>query len=204
MLKRVVLLKAVLFFTISAIAQDKDDLIIRTEIGILDLSETGSFGLFLHVEPKLRSSENTVIGLRLGVTLNSETIENTNSTLFSINDDSDNGVISVVPTFDYYWNEHKLRPSIGMGVGAYLLGSYIDVSRRGTPDHAAGDFKVNLKYQVGVLLRGGVILGKSRLGLEYNFIPKSDLQLTDGQKIGTVDLSYLGLSIGFKIGGWRI
>ncbi len=61
----------------------------------------------------------------------------------------------------------------------------------------------SVNNQVGFLLRGGFELGKTRLGLEYNFIPKADIEIPNGQIIGTVDNSYFGLSIGFTIGGGK-
>ena len=45
------------------------------------------------------------------------------------------------------------------------------------------------------------VIGKEkiRFGLEYNLILKTDIEIPNGQIIGTVDNSYLGLSIGFTI-----
>jgi hypothetical protein len=48
------------------------------------------------------------------------------------------------------------------------------------------------------LIRGGIELGKFRLALEYNLIPKSDLEIGE-----SIDNSYFGASIGFFVGGGK-
>ena len=58
-------------------------------------------------------------------------------------------------------------------------------------------------FQIGFLLRGGLEIGKIRCGLEYNLISKADIKMPNGQIIGTVNNSYLGLFIGFTIGGGK-
>lgn len=41
------------------------------------------------------------------------------------------------------------------------------------------------------------------MGVEYNIIPDSDLQDLDGNIIGTASNSYLGIHLGFYVGGGR-
>ena len=70
------------------------------------------------------------------------------------------------------------------------------------------DLSVNNTY--GVLLRSGfdlhelVIRGydlsKFTIGLEFNYIPKSDVEISTGQVVGTVLTSNVALSIGYSIG----
>lgn len=203
MLKRILLLHTLFFCLFNLSGQEWSNMKLEMEIGVLDLSESEIFGLFLHIEPKLKSSENTVIGLRIGATINSLSYENYDSTQFIINEESGNGIFSIVPTFDYYWNENKLRPNLGVGVGAYSLVSFLDVSPAAITNPSREVFEVYVSYRIGFLLRGGLALGKSRLGLEYNFAPKAELEIPNGTKIGIVDLSYLGLSIGFTIVDWK-
>ena len=203
MLKKQLLLIVLSFCSFNLDAQAQNIMTVGIEAGVLDLAESGSLGLFIYVEPKIKSSENTVIGLRIGATLNSQTIENADSLKFNIDDHSDNGTISLVPTFDYFWNERKLRPSLGVGVGYHLFGNPIEAYRIGGPDPSEGILEIEMSKRVGLLLRGGLELGKMRLGLEYNFIPKSDIKLPEGPTIGTVDISYLGLSIGFEFGSGK-
>ncbi|MBG6133745.1 outer membrane protein W [Aquimarina sp. EL_43] len=194
--KQKLVLITLVFCLFNLNAQEKSNITFRIEPGILLFSESGNLELLLNVEPKIKISENKVIGLRFGVALNSQKFENNDSAQFNIDDQSDNAVISFVPTFDYYLNENNYRPYVGLGVGYYLL-SYIDVSPVGSADVLEG----SVNNQIGFLLRGGFEFGKTRLGLEYNLIPKADIELPSGQIIGTVDSGYLGLSIGFTIGG---
>lgn len=140
------------------------------------------------------------MGLRIGVVINPQKFENHNSLLFDIgkefDEEFDNGGTSFVPTFDYYFNETRYRPYLGIGIGAYLLTSNVDVISNTSSDK----FEVKVNKQFGVLFRGGFESARLRFGLEYNFIQKADIKFPNGQIIGTVDNSYFGLSIGYIIG----
>ena len=77
----------------------------------------------------------------------------------------------------------------------YLL-NYIDVSKRnGSVELLEGD----VSDQPGILLRGGFEIGHTRIGLEYNVIPKADIELPTREIMGTVNNSYLGLNVGFTL-----
>jgi hypothetical protein len=41
------------------------------------------------------------------------------------------------------------------------------------------------------------------MGLEYNIVPDSSLQNMSGAKVGTVSNSYLGIHLGFYLGGGK-
>lgn len=194
MLKTRLLSITLLLSIFSLHAQKENNISLRVAPGVLLLSDSENLGLLLNLEPKIKISKNTAIGLRFGVALNSQKFENGNRSRFRIDENNDNAVISFMPTYDYYFTETKTRPFVGLGIGYYLL-SQIVVS------NPAEDGNVN--NQLGVLLRGGFEWGKKRIGLEYNFIPKANIEISSGQAIGTVDNSYLGLSIGFTIGGGK-
>lgn len=55
------------------------------------------------------------------------------------------------------------------------------------------------------MVRAGFEVGKFRMGAEYNVVPASDYNIVAGNKLGSVRNSYLGISIGFFIGGgyWK-
>ncbi len=169
---------------------------LRIEPGVLLETDSENLGILLNIEPKVKFSENTIIGLRLGIAVNPQKFKIDNSAQFFIDDLDDNGIISFVPTFDYYLNENNYRPYIGLGLGYYLFND-IDISSR---NDSVEILRGSVNNQVGFLLRGGLELGNTRFGLEYNFIPKADIKIPNDQIIGTVDNSYLGLSIGFTIG----
>ena len=199
MIKRIILLQTLFFCLFNLNAQEWNNMKLSIEIGLIPFSDSENLGLLFNVEPTLKVSNNAFIGMRVGLTINSQMFENNDNSQFIIDDKSDNGFLSIVPVFGYHWNEKNLRPYLGVGVGPYLLFNYIDVFPIAkSPEEV---FEVRLNYQAGFLLRGGLELGKSKLGLEYNFIPKADIKIPKGQKIGTVNSSYLGLYVGFTIGG---
>lgn len=191
-------LKKKLFFTVTLIglcylsAQDKNNLALRIEPGILLKTDSENLGLLLNLEPHIKIGESGVIGLRFGLALNSQKFLEANNSQFNIAENNDHAVISFLPTFDYYLNKSKNQPYLGIGLGYYLLSQITlsNPSEEGSVDN-----------QVGLLLRGGLKLRRTRLGLEYNVIPKADIEIPDGQIVGTVESSYLGFSIAFIIGG---
>lgn len=112
---------------------------------------------------------------------------------------SSNDVISIVPTIDYYWNDLELRPSLGIGIGSYLLVGFLDIFQTRVSNPADPVLEVNVGHQLGLLMRGGFEWGNYRVGLAYNFTPIADVVLPNGQKVGTVDRRYFGLSLGFSL-----
>ncbi|PIA78866.1 hypothetical protein BFR04_04865 [Gaetbulibacter sp. 4G1] len=172
----------------------------RIESGVLLKTDSDNLGLLLNIEPKVKASENTVIGLRFGIAINPQKIRIDNSTSFFIDELDDNSIISFVSTYDYYLNAKNHRPYVGLGLGYYLFND-IDISDRnsGSTDILEG----SVKNKLGFLLRGGLEIRNTRYGLEYNFIPKADIKIPNGQTVGTIDNSYFGLSIGFTIGGGK-
>ncbi|WP_378172401.1 hypothetical protein [Aquimarina sp. SS2-1] len=168
---------------------------LRIEPGILLATESDNLGLLFNTEPHIKISENMLIGLRFGIAINPQKIEIDNSASFFVDDLDDNAIISFLPTFDYYLNDKQYCPYVGIGLGYYIFNN-IDVSMNGTSEILEG----SVNNQPGFLVRGGLEIGKTRLGLEYNFIPEADIEIQKGQVIGTIDNSYVGLSIGFTIG----
>lgn len=193
-LKKKLLLITLLFCLLNLNAQ----VTLRIEPGVLIENSSDNLGLLLNIEPKVKISENAVIGLRFGIALNSQKFENIDKSQFLIDNLDDYGIVSFIPTFDYYLNENKYRPYIGLGLGYYLFFDDIDVL---TPNGSIEVLKGSTKNQVGFLLRGGFEVGNIRCGLEYNLIPKADIKMPSGQIIGSVNNSYLGLSFGFIIVG---
>ncbi len=181
-------------------AQDKNPMKFRIEPGFLINTDSENLSLLLNIEPNIEISKNSVIGLRFGLALNPQKFENIDESQFLITNLDDYGVISFIPTFDYYLNEKKYRPYIGLGLGYYLFIDDLDVIN---PNGSIEVLKGSTKNQIGFLLRGGLEIGKARCGLEYNLITKADIKLPNGQIIGTVNNSYLGLFIGFTIGGGK-
>ncbi|MFV5689108.1 hypothetical protein ACM55M_10845 [Flavobacterium sp. ZT3R25] len=168
----------------------------------LDLGYTipsnGGGGLLLSIEPKYNIKENMNIGLRIGSAAMIRDIQDNGSTTsakVSVN-------VSYVGTYDYYFNKagKSFVPYIGGGAGLYSIANveYDDVD-------TSDQISVSAAGKMGALVRGGFEWGKFRMGMEYNLVPKSDLQNLNGDRVGTVSNTYLGIHLGFYVGGgkWR-
>lgn len=204
-LKKALLLIAlsVCFFNLNA--QETNNRRILIEAGVLPVSsDSENLEFFINIEPKVKVVENIFIGLRFGVALNTNLFENNDVFIFSIDDKSDNGVVSFVPNLDYYLNDFRLkerviRPYVGLGLG-YYLSSDIDVAQVDMMDFSEDVSEVSINKRIGLLGRGGFESGRLRLGLEYTLMPKAAIEMPDGTVAGTVDSRYLGLSVGLVIG----
>lgn len=168
----------------------------------LDLGYTvpsnGGGGLLLSIEPKYNIKENMNIGLRIGsAAMVRDVQDNGSSTSAKISVNA-----SYVGTYDYYFNEagKSFVPYIGGGAGLYSIANvaYDDVN-------SSDKISVSGTGKMGALLRGGFEWGKFRMGMEYNLVPKSDLHNIYGDKVGTISNTYLGIHLGFYVGGgkWR-
>lgn len=211
MLKKIILSQIVFLYLFNLNAQEQSNIKLKIETGLLWDSVEGRIyhsGPFLNVEPKLKTSKNTVIGLRIGAALNTQRILISDPSQFYINNNVGfNGVISLGPTFDYYFTTDNFRPYLGIGFGHNFLTTTKNGFDIGNP---SGDVELSIDNQVGLLFRGGfdlhkLVIGrfdfsKFDLGLAFNYIPKSDVELSNGQKIGTVVTSNVALSIGHTIG----
>jgi len=153
-----------------------------------------SGGLFV-VEPKYAVMPQLSVGLRLetaitvaGVDLNTG---NYNSTA------SAKAAASYLVTGDYYFSNNNLRPFAGAGLGLFKTAG-VSVSST-NPNVATGS-------KFGGMIRGGVEYKHFRFGVEYNAVGKSTVApststANDGY---TVKNSYIGIKVGFCIGGGRL
>jgi len=213
LLKSVIIPLMLLFCLSDLYAQNDSNVKLKIEAGFLwDWVDGRVYlsGPFLNVEPKLKTSINTTIGLRFGAAQSTQRILTSNPNLFHIDNIFDNGnsngIFSFVPTFDYNFNNRKVRPYLGLGVGYYFLTTSKDVFES---KNYSKTIDVSVQNKVGFLLRGGVNLYKVlvrrldlsnlTIGLEFNFIPKADVIRPNEQIIGTVNNSNIALSIGYRI-----
>lgn len=170
----------------------------------LDLGYTfpsdGGGGILFSIEPKYNIKENMNVGLRIGAAAMIRDIQdngdgNTTSAKVSANG-------SYVATYDYYFNAagKSFVPYIGGGVGYYSIAN-VEIDDTNESDQIA----IDATGKMGALVRGGFEWGKFRMGLEYNLVPESNLQNINGDNIGTVSNTYLGVHLGFYVGGgkWR-
>lgn len=215
--KTILLLKVLLFCLVNLNAQAESNIKFKIEAGMLwDWVDKQIYlsGSLLGVEPKLKTSKNTFIGLFIGAAKNTQRILTLDPKQFFINNDFDsdtrnaNRVFSFVPTVDYYFIKDKIRPYLGVGVGYYFLTTSKDVLVIGNSANEFLELSVNNK--IGLLLRGGLDLhnvevgrsdlSKFAIGLVFHYVPKADVKMTDGQTIGTVITSNIALSFGYTFG----
>jgi len=211
-LKTIVFLILLLFCFDNLSAQKEGNVKVKIETGFLWDWVYGKIylsGPFLNVEPQLKTSKNTCIGLRLGAAFNSQAIKNADPRQFYIdkNFNSGNKALSLIPTFNYYFSKNKRRPYLSLGIGYYFLTTSKKVFVLGKFVDALG---LSVNNQIGFLLRGGFDLhrfmvrrfglNKFTIGLEVNYIPKAAIEVPNGPIIGSINNSNIALAIGYKIG----
>jgi outer membrane protein W len=175
-MKKLLSITFVILGILSINAQEKGKFRVGLDLGYVFENEGGAL---FSIEPKYNITDNSNIGLRLGIAAS-----------IGISDADSNA--SILGTYDYYFNSQNssTSPFLGAGLGYFILG---DIGGGGP-----GGVAINLGEQFGALVRGGVEWGKLRIALEYNIIPKSDLEIGESTKN-----SYLGASIGFYVGGGK-
>jgi outer membrane protein X len=111
---------------------------------------------------------------------------------------------SYLATGDYYFSNNTFRPFVGAGVGIFKLASasFDDSNINGTPGTGSAT-------KFGGMVRAGFELMHFRLGIEYNLVgnsTESETYTESGQTYtSTISSknSYLGIKLGFFIGGGR-
>jgi hypothetical protein len=201
MLKKELILIALLGCLFNSNAQVKNHIKLDIETGFLLFSASENLGAFFHVEPKLKIAKNTSMGLRVGIVFNPQKYRNHNILEFEIGDEYDNGGMSLVPTIEYSFKESNIRgkffrPYLGLGVGVHVSSYYVDIVSLTTMDQ----LEVKVRQQVGALFRAGLTSNRLRIGVQYNLVKKATIEMPNGQLVGTVDNSYFGLSIGYIFG----
>lgn len=181
---KIKLLSAMLLLGIMGLsAQEKGKVRVGLDLGYA--FATGGGGGLISLEPKYNLTDNSNVGLRIGLAAYVRNIQSDINLDASVNS-------NVLATYDYYFNKgnSSTSPFLGAGLGVYSLASLksdsfiIDEIGDGT--------------EFGGMIRGGVELGKLRLALEYNIVPKTNFEL--GRSIKN---SYLGASLGFYLGGGK-
>ncbi len=158
----------------------------------------GGIGALVHLEPQILVLDNLAVGLRMGVTGMAKDV-----TYYEIPDDYEGELsanLSVSGTANYYFNygKGKVAPYVGAGFGYYAL-SNIEVEGDNIED--ANNLEASFAW--APMARAGVELNKFRIGVEYNFVPSSNLQNVNGEVIGKATNEYFGFTLGFFVGGGR-
>lgn len=189
-MKKIILLALLTLAVANGYSQEQGKFRVGLDLGYAPSDSYG--GAMFSLEPKYNIKDNMNLGLRIGVAfvIRDGTSSSGGSSL--------NG--SFVGTYDYYFHKSgsSFAPYLGAGVGYYsLIEPYVTSSNTA--------FNPSFSGKMGALIRGGFERAGFRMGLEYNLLPDFDIENTNGDKVGTLKNSYLGIHIGFFVGGgkWR-
>ncbi len=193
-------LLTILVFTLvihNSFSQQADRFRFQMDLGAA-APKDGGIGALVNFEPQILVLDNFAVGMRVGFAGLAKDV-----TYYQIPDDYTGQIAantSVSGTVNYYFNYGKGRvaPYVGAGFGYYAM-SNIDIEDTDIDQDEIGDLKASFAW--APMVRAGVELGKFRIGAEYNFVPKSDLQNVGGDVIGQATNEYFGFTLGFFVGG---
>lgn len=194
-MKKFIFLALFTLITSFSFAQVKDRFRVNLDLGYT-IPTNGGGGILFTIEPKWNLTDNMNVGIRWQSAAMSKglTIDASGTTTNS----SISANSSFLGTYDYYFNSgsSSFAPYVGAGLGLYVLGNM------SIENSANNDASISAGSKFGGVIHGGFEAGKFRMGVEYNLIPKSDSYLTNGT-MGKVSNSYIGITLGFFIGGGR-
>jgi len=192
-MKKIILLALLTLAFANGYSQEKGKFRVGLDFGFVP--SDGGGGAMFSLEPKYNIQDNMNIGLRIGVAAIIRDLNTDGSS--SSAKVSANG--SYVGTYDYYFHKSgsSFAPYIGAGVGYYSLAN-VEFD-----DTASETINPEVTGEMGALIRGGFEWGKFRMGLEYNLVPESTLHDMNGNNRGTVSNTYVGIHLGFYVGGGK-
>ena len=194
-MKKIILVLLVALAFTNVYSQEKGKFRVGLDLGFVPTG--GGGGGMLSIEPKYNITDNMNVGLRLGGAGIAKDIQTDTSTSAEV---SANG--SFVGTYDYYFHKSgsgsSFAPYVGGGFGYYSLAN-VKVDDASESD----EITPAVSGVMGGLIRGGFEWSGFRMGIEYNFLPDSDLEDMNGVIVGTAKNAYLGIHIGFFIGGGK-
>ncbi|WP_310560110.1 hypothetical protein [Flavobacterium sp.] len=196
-MKKNILLALLALVITNGYAQKKGGFRVGLDLGFVPSG--GGGGAMFSLEPKYNIKDNMNIGLRLGAAAIVKDITVDSAGAAASGKVAVSG--SYVGTYDYYFNKSgsSFAPYLGGGFGYYSLAN-VELDENSTvPDK----YSPTVSGAFGGLIRGGFEWAGFRMGLEYNIVPDSDLEDIDGNKVGTAKNAYLGIHIGFFVGGGK-
>jgi hypothetical protein len=152
-------------------------------------------GVLFVVEPKYAVIPNLSVGLRMEIAVMARGTADQTASTAKIDVKAAG---SYLATGDYYFTSSTVRPFAGAGLGIYSLAA-ASVDNENTSAGASSKF--------GEMIRAGVEISHFRVGLEYNIVPSTKLETinSSGDKTTiTTKNGYMGIKLGFTIGGGRI
>ena len=195
-MRKIILFAIVVLAFANGYSQEKGKFRVGLDFGYVPAS--GGGGGLVSLEPKYNIADNMNVGLRMGGAAVIRDLVSTNNEEFTA---KVAGISSFAGTYDYYFHKSgsSFAPYVGGGVGYYSLAN-VEVD-----DSSADSEEITpaVSGVLGGLIRGGFEWGGFRMGLEYNFLPDSDLEDLNGDKVGTAKNAYVGIHIGFFVGGGK-
>ena len=187
------------FVALSATAQDFKPFKVNLSLGYARPAGQGaSGGILASLEPKYGLTDNLDLGLRAEIAVVARAI-----TINGQDGDMNAKALgSYVLTGTYYLSKANFRPYVGLGAGLYsIAGATVTVTNGQVDDDDLEDYTVEATNKFGVMARVGFKAGHFNLGVEYNVVPSSKSDII-GQSIDSKN-AYLGVKLGFDIGGGR-
>ncbi|GAB3888581.1 hypothetical protein [Spirosoma agri] len=180
----------------SASAQEYKPFKVNVSIGYAKPLTSGvSGGVLFAVEPKYGLSDNFDLGLRLEAAVVARgVVYNGNTSTGDVGAFS-----SYLLTGNYLFGKGGIRPFLGVGVGLYSIGSAGTVVINNGQTNQDVTFVSDTKF--GGMIRGGIKAGHFVAAVEYNAAPTTENKLANATI--TSENAYLGVKVGFDIGGGR-
>lgn len=154
-------------------------------------------GALLYLEPGYRINDQLLVQLRLETALVARVAVDGSSAEVK-------GLGSYTLNGQYYLSTGSFRPFVGLGFGLYSMAS----SAASITSGGGGSVSATVDSKIGAYPRVGFDLGHFTLSLDYNLVPKStETYIVTGSTAtvgkGDVPNSYLGLRLGFFLGGGK-
>lgn len=182
----------------SASAQVYKPFKVNVSVGYAKPFNAGVSGGFLvAVEPKYGLSDNFDLGLRLELASVARGVQyNGNTTTGDVGTYS-----SALVTGNYMFGDGNIRPFLGAGAGVYNIGAAgtVVIASNG---QANQNIQLVTDTKFGGMIRAGIKAGHFVAAVEYNAIPTTDRSLQNLEI--TSENAYLGIKVGFDIGGGRM
>ena len=196
-MKKIILVLFITLVVANGYSQKEGSFRVGLDLGYVPAGGGGG-GMF-SLEPKYNIKDNMNVGLRLGgAAVVRDLVSNENEEFTA----KVAGIGSFVGTYDYYFHKSgsSFAPYVGGGLGYFSLAN-VEVDDSNVDENSTLNPAVS--GVMGGLIRAGFEWAGFRMGLEYNIIPDSDMEDLNGNKVGTAKNAYIGIHIGFFVGGGK-
>ncbi len=199
MKKTLTLLTTVLLLANPLFAQEKGDLRLGVDLGLVVPKD--NLGTSIALESKYNLSKNISVGLKSGVSIRTKELDESNPFLTGLFLYEKNTTVFCLGLVDYYIPKFKtIRPFVGLGAG-WVKG--MDIRYRIDPGDITNSpmpiFSRKEDGQFGVLFRGGIEYHNFKLSMEYYALPDSKVTIHSNEQV-SLSNQFLNVTIGYFIG----